>query len=712
MSGLGSFFGLGVLGNALSTFQNAADVTSDNIANVNTPGASRQVVDITQMQPVAGTPFASTHFQGTFGNGSIVGEVQRIHADSYDSLFRGASASQNYYTIEQNQLNALQASFGEPNNGVNSYFTSFQSAVSQLVDQVGTGSTSARANVLSAAQALAQALNASANTLAAQKGQVLQQAGSVVNTVNGILDKIAALNGQIRASTAVGDSPNTFKDQRDHLIDQLSQYLSTQTAIQPDGSTLVTVNGQALVNDDVAYHLAQPVIGVASNGAPTFKIDFASNPPAAAGAAGIPLGSGQLAAFADLYNNKLTVYGQQLDDFASAMSNEVNRITQAGYDQNGVAGTALFQPIVSSLPISAGNIKVGITNPSQLPVALASTAAGSLVTNLNSANNAVDTSSAMNANGALADPPAGAGIAGTLTVTVDGVAQVYTYNTNTTDTSIDAFISRFNNQHLGVTASFNASGQRIVFTRDPMNADLVHRAAQGAAPTDPTFTIRDSNNPAVAGTSLLGALGAGGIQGVTQNSTNAFGANDNGAANAMMKMFATNVGVPALQTSVPGPIAAGTQSVLLPAGVNTVRVGDVLTIDATPGGIGPQENVVVSAVSFNPVTGQETFTATFANAHPGPVSITSAQIQTLSQFYGQSVSQMGVDTQTAIAGTTSQTNLTQNIDKVRQSVDGINIDEETQNLIKYQNAYSATARTINVLDSMLSTIINSLGAGH
>jgi len=712
MSGLGSFFGLGVLGNALSTYQEAADVTSDNIANMNTPGASRQIVHVQQMDPVAGSPFASTHFTGTFGNGSIVATIQRIHEDSYDSLFRGASSSQNYYTIEQNQLQALQASFGEPSNGINSYFTSFQSAVSQLVDQVGTGSTSSRANVLSAAQALTQALNAASNTLAQQKTQVAQQAGSVVNTVNGILDKIAALNGQIRASTAVGDNPNTFKDQRDHLIDQLSQYLSTQTSIQPDGSTLVTVNGQALVNDDVAYHLAQPVIGVAANGAPTFKVDFASNPPAALNAPGIPLGSGQLAAFADLYNNKLTVYGQQLDDFASAAANEVNRITQAGYDQNGVPGTALFQPIVASLPISAGNIKVGITNPSQLPVALASTAAGSLVTNLNSANNTVDTASALNGNGAYADPPGAAGIAGTLTVTVDGVAQGFTYNTNTTDASMDAFISHFNSQHFGVTASFDASGQRIVFARDPMNTDLVHRAAQGATPTDPTFTITDSNNPAAPGTSLLGALGAAGIQGVTQNSANAFGANDNGAANALMKMFATNVGVPALQTTLTAAVAAGTQTVALPAGVTNVRVGDVLTIDAAPGGGAPQENVVVSAVSYNPATGIESFTATFANAHALGASMTSAQTQTLGQFYGQTVSQMGVDTQTAITGSASQTNLSSNIDKVRQGIDGINIDEETQNLIKFQNAYQATARTINVLDSMLSTIINSLGAGH
>lgn len=706
MSGLGSFFGIGLLGNALSTFQDAANVTSDNIANLNTPGASRQVVNIQQMPAIAGSPFASTHFPGTFGNGSMVASVQRIHQDSYDSLFRGASASQNFYSTQQNALSGLQASLGEPNNGLNAYFTSFQSAISQLVDQVATGSTSARSNVLAAAQALTQALNAGANTITQQKSQVLQQASTVVGTVNGILDKIAALNGQIRASTAVGDNPNTVMDQRDQLIDQLSQYLSTQTSIQPDGSALVTVNGQALVNDTVAYHLAAPVVGTAANGMPTFKIDFQSNPPAAANAPGIPLGSGQLAALADLYNNKYTVYGQQLDNFASAMANEVNRVTQAGYDQNGVAGTALFQPIVGSLPISAGNIKVGITNPSQLPAALASTAAGSLVVSMNSANNVIDTSQALNANGALANPPGAGGTTGSLSVTVDGITQTFNYNTNTTDASVDTFIAHFNNQHLGVTASFDATGQRIVFTRDPVNIDLTHRAAQGANAPTPNFTIADTPT---AGAGILSALGASAINGVNQNSGNAFGANDNGAASAMLKMFSSSVGVPALQTTSAAAVAAGAQTIALPAGANNVRVGDVLTVDAGTAG---QENVVVSAISFNPVTGIESVTATYANAHAAGFSITSAQTQTLSQYYGQLVTQMGVDTQTAIAGSQSQSQLTSNIDKVRQSVDGINIDEETQNLIKYQNAYQATARSMNILDSLLNTVITTLGTGH
>src|SRR5579864_8500989 len=109
MSYLGSFFGFGVLGNALDTFQEATNVTSNNIANQDTPGASRQIVNITEGPAVSGSPFASAHIPGTLGTGSIVASVQRIHDDSYDSLFRGASSSQNYFSTQQSTLSSLQS---------------------------------------------------------------------------------------------------------------------------------------------------------------------------------------------------------------------------------------------------------------------------------------------------------------------------------------------------------------------------------------------------------------------------------------------------------------------------------------------------------------------------------------------------------------------------------------------------------------------------
>ncbi len=709
----GSFFGIGLIGTTLDAYQLAENVTADNIANVNTPGASRQQAQFTQNAPLVGTTGYSAHVAGTVGEGAIVSNIQRIHSDTYDAMFRGASSSQNYYSVQNDAMTALQNSFGDPTSGIGTQFTAFQTAINQMVAQAGSGqSASVRANVLAQAQALTASLNAAANTVTSQKAQTLTQAGTLVTKVNGILDQIASLNSQIRASTAVGDHPNTFADQRDTLIDSLSQYLSTQTSIQPNGSTLVSVNGQALVNDAVAYHLSAPVIGTDANGQPTFKIDFATTPPAAPTAPGIPLGSGQLAGLQDLYNNKLTAYGTQLDKFASGLADTMNRMSKAAYDQNGQPGQALFQPIVGTLPISAGNITLGITNPAQLPLALANTAAGSLVVPLNSANNVVDTSQQLTANGTLANPPAAA-LAGTLTVTVDGAAQTYAYSTAAGGNadSIDAFIGSFNAQHMGATASYDATSQTIVFARDPANADLAHRAAQGANPTDPTFTITDSNYAvATPATSLLGVLGAGGINATSQNASNAFGANDNGGANAMLSAFSTSVGVPALQTTSAAAAVAGTPlTIPMPVGTTNVSTGDVLTIDATSNGAAPQENVVVTGISTNPVTGIESVTFTPANAHAAGFSVASAQTQTLGQYYGNLITHVGLDGQTISTGTTTQTSLASNIDTVRQGISGINIDEETQNLIKYQNAYQAAARTMNVLDSLLNTVITSLG---
>lgn len=701
MSYLGSFFGIGLVGQSIDTFQEAENVTSNNIVNANTPGASRQVVELQQATPIntaAGYPYPiNVAVQGE----GVAASIQRIHDASYDSLYRGAYGSQNYFTTEQNALQAVQSSLGEPNNGINTQLSAFQTAINQLIAQASGGSsTAARSQVLTTAQTLSTSLNNAASAVSSQQQQVLSQAGTTITSVNTILDQIAQLNGQIRASVSVGDTANTLMDQRDQLVDQLSQYVSVQTAVQPDGSALVSLGGQALVDDSIAYHLAAPTITTGTNGTPAMTINFQSNP----GGSGVPLGTGQLAAYQDLYNNKLSGYGTQLNNFASSLASEVNRVTESGYDQNGIAGTALFQPIVGSLPISASNIKVGITDPAQLAVALASTAAGSLTQPMNSANNNVDTSAAIDQNGNLANPPGAAGTQGTLTVTVDGVAQTFNYNTTGTDSTIDGFITDFNNRHLGVTASFDPSSQQIVFARDPSNIDLVHRALQGSNPPTAAFTIADA--PA-AGAGILSALGASGINGVQQNASNAFGAADNAGANALLQLFNANVGVPPVQTSSAAAVAAGSRTITLPAGVTNVQVGQLLTVDA---GSPQQENVVVTSIAFSGST--ESFTATFGSAHAAGFSIASAQTQTLGQYYQQTVTQMGIDAQTAITGTQSQTALTDNINKTRQGIDGINIDEETQNLITYQNAYQAAARTMNVLDSLLNTVINTLGVGQ
>jgi flagellar hook-associated protein 1 len=723
-----TFFGLDLMSTSLQSFSVAENVTGDNISNVDTPGATQQTAVLTEAPPIVGSPFMSTNVPGTAGEGVIVSQIQRVNVQAYDELFRGASSSENYYNTEEQILTSVQSQLGDPDAGVSTAFTNFQTAVTQLDNAAASGDTqSAAAGVLTSAQSLAQALGDSSTAISSAMNQTVQQGTTIVQTVNGLLDQIASLNGQIRASTAVGDNPNTFEDERDYDIDQLSQYISTQTSIQPDGSALVMVNGQALVNDTVAYHLAAPVIGTSSNGAQSFNVYFATNPPQSPSSASIPLGSGQLAALQDLYNNKLSNYNSQLNQFASTLANEVNRITESGYDSNAQAGTALFQPIDAQLPISAGNIECGISDPAQLPVVLANTEANTSSTTgivpMNSANNTIDTSTSLINNGTLANPPAGA-LNGQITIDVDGIDGTFNYTTNAPPATgpvpgtiyadnIQDFVSSFNSLSWGVTAAYDPNSQEIVFSRDPSNESLALRGVQQNAPQTASFTITDSNfNAATPNTSLLGVLGAGNINGVEQNASNDYGQNDNGIANALTNLFESNVGFPALETtSGTGAVVAGqTVTVALPTGVTDVQVGQQLTIDAQIGGGAPQENVTVSSVNFA-ADGQESVTFTVGQAHAANFTITSAQNQTLVQQYGQLSTQVGLDTQTATTGNTTQTNLASTIDQERQSIAGINLDQQTQDLIKYQTAYQAAAKTISTLSQLLDTIVTGLGVG-
>jgi flagellar hook-associated protein 1 FlgK len=732
-----SFFALNTAGNALQAYTEAMDVTSNNIANVNVTGASRQVAELTEAPPITGSPDYGENRSdpGTLGEGSMVDSIRRIHDDSYDGLFRGATSSANFYTTEQAQLTNLQSEFGEPSNGVNAAFTSLQTSLSNLA--ASPTSTSVQQGVLSAANGFVSALNSGSAAIQNQQSTVLGQATAVVSQANTLIENIAQLNGEIRAQTAVGNQPNTYLDQRDEDIDQLSQLISVTTSIQADGSTLVTVNGQALVNDTEAYTLADPVIGTASNGSPEFKIGFADDPNPTDPTA-VPLGSGQLGAFADLYNNKLIPYGEQLDNFASAAAGEINRITESGYDSEGNAGTALFQPVSATQPISAANIEVGISSADSLPLSFATTAAiSATATNattgnllapqpLSAGNTTVNIDDPIDGNADLNNPPAAdvagapptGGVAGTLTVTVNGVAQTFAYNTNSlstppgNSTTVSDFIANFNAAQLGVTASYDTVGQTIVFTRDPTNTSLASRAAQGANANSPTFEITDSNitgtpdtTQGVASTSLLGALGASGINGQTIG-TNGDGTDDTGVANALVSLFSTPVGIGYLQTTVGSVTGTAPGSLTIappaadPTAYDTVDVGQELTfISATTG---TEQTVTVTAVNRN--TGS--ITANFTSAVAAGDSIATTPTQTLGTAYSSLVSQMALDLSTATTAATTQSNLATTINTSRQSVDGINLDEETQNLLKYQNAYQAAAQTISAINDMLQTAIS------
>ncbi len=356
-----------------------------------------------------------------------------------------------------------------------------------------------------------------------------------------------------------------------------------------------------------------------------------------------------------------------------------------------------------------------------MPTAAATTAAGTLVKPLNVGNATVDTTAQLDGNQTLTNPPPAGGVAGTLTIKVDGItAELRLQHGRRTATAIRStiFINSFNAGHFGVTASYDATSQTIVFARDPNNIDLVHRAAMAAAggTTTPDFTLTDATSAAVQplpgtpATGLLDALGADGINGVNQNATNAFGVTNGGNVTSMLNLFTNSYGVPAMQTTSPTVIAGSgprhdqSPPVASPTAFAQLNVGDVLTIDAGTASAGKRDRHRRQPQYRHDLVRRE-------ERAPRPnFSITSAQHAPLAAVLCESRRADGPRLGHGDDRHTHANELSSNINAVRQSTDGINVDEETQNLVKFQNAYGAAAHVISVLSSMLEDAIN-LGSG-
>ena len=217
----------------------ALQTTSNNIANANTPGYSRQE-----------TRLANSDGQftgaGFFGQGVDVTSVTR----SYDRFLTmqavNTQSTAAADTAHRDQLSLLEGVFTTGEGGLGHaagrLLNAFVDVASNPAD------SSARQVVIGQATDLAARFMAAGDQLSALQGSVVDDVRSAVGSVNGIAQQIAKMNGRISALLGSGQPPNDLLDQRDQLISQLSQYIGVTTVAAGDGSVGVFVGGgQSLV---------------------------------------------------------------------------------------------------------------------------------------------------------------------------------------------------------------------------------------------------------------------------------------------------------------------------------------------------------------------------------------------------------------------------------------------------------------------------------
>ena len=313
----------------LLAFQQALDVTSNNISNAATTGYSTETANLAE------APGQYTG-AGYIGSGVNVQSVTRAYNAQLTQQVRTSQSSYSSYNTLATQAQQIDNMLSDSNTGLSASLQSFVNALQSV--STSPTSTAARQALLNQGQALAQQLQNYDGQISQYGSQLESQLSSDVSQINTLASNIASLNQQIAAASASGQTPNQLLDQRGTLIDQLSKYVSVQTVAQSNGATDVYIgNGQALVSGSVAQQLTtfpgaydptQLDIGITnSTGVTNLTTEMT----------GGELG-GLLSARSQVLNPTRNAIGR----ISVALATIVNQQQQSGMNLNGTPGQPMF----------------------------------------------------------------------------------------------------------------------------------------------------------------------------------------------------------------------------------------------------------------------------------------------------------------------------------------------------------------------------------
>ncbi len=252
MSGLFATFNIGKRG--LFAQQKAIDVTSHNIANANTEGYSRQRATLETTRPFGMPSMNNQVGPGQIGTGVDVSCIQRIRDGFMDYQVRREKSTLGQYEARDKYLSEIESIFNEPSdNGLSNLIGKFFNAWDQLSKQ--PESSNARTVAAQQSAALADELNHTYNQLMSVKSNAQESIKQSVFDLNGMLDRLDKLNQQIMSVKVSGMEPNDLMDQRDLLLDQLSEKFNINVEadnfysvnVSPEDKSGLDANGNSLL---------------------------------------------------------------------------------------------------------------------------------------------------------------------------------------------------------------------------------------------------------------------------------------------------------------------------------------------------------------------------------------------------------------------------------------------------------------------------------
>ena len=622
----------------LLAFQTALETISNNISNVNTPGYDAESANLVT-NPA--TPAAA----GWIGNGVNVGSITRAYNQFLAQQANGASSSYNQLNTLAGLADQINNMFSDPGSGLSATLQTFSNALQSLANSPSQSAT--RQAVLTQAQALIAQFQGYASNLGQLQSQVNSQIGSEASAISSLGQQIANLNQQIMQAQAngTGQAPNQLLDQRDNLINQLSQHIGLNTVTQSDGAINVFIgNGQPLVVGTTASTLSASADQFNSN-----QLQVAFQTPA--GPVGITnaVTGGTLGGLLQFQEQMLTPAANSLGRAAVTLTNLVNTQNQAGLDANGAIGQALLavggpQVLPSTLNTGAASVSAAVTDLSSL------TTSNYYLRYDGSNWSLIDTASG-------ASTPVSSSVSGGVT-TVTGAGLTLTVSGSAN--AGDQFL---------IEPTYNAVGGMQLLTMDPAKVAAAAPLVSSASASNTGMAVIQSAT--VPNT----ALWTRGNYQLAFTSATQYTVTDGSGNTVQSGNYTSGT-----------PINFNGISVTLTGAPAT---GDSFAIDDNGGGVGDNRNALLLANLVNQKV-----------LNGGSASLSDAV-----QSY---IGTVGIQTSQAQNGATAQQSVLHSAQSAQQSVSGVNLDQEAANMLQYEQAYQAAAQIIQTSSTLFNSLLSAV----
>jgi flagellar hook-associated protein FlgK len=328
---------LGISSGAIGAYQRALTTVSNNIANVNTEGYSRQDVVLADSAP---KKMASMYV----GTGVILQTIKRQFDAFAESNLRNSTSDLSSQKPMVDYAKRVMDIMGDKSIGLSSAFDNYFAAASAL--SADPASTVQRTSFMRSADGVASRfgeLNTQLDLIATETRQGLEGATTQVNTLT---SQLALINQSMAKSPTLEGQPPELLDRRDLTLRQLSDLARIKTSFSPNGTVTVSMGTTMTQGVVVDGNKARP-IGV--NSAVKDKVELILDPygktESLASASG-----GQIGGYQSFISQVLEPAQKNLSALAQTFAKEANSIQKNGIDGYGQMGQDLFafDPTASS----------------------------------------------------------------------------------------------------------------------------------------------------------------------------------------------------------------------------------------------------------------------------------------------------------------------------------------------------------------------------